>query len=158
MSLRPKRITKEDTCMPTTRTKLAVAGSALALAGFGAGTVVAITGSASAAPDPVGAVRAMHPFDPAKSMRPDEHLVRGTTARKVAAAAKKEYPGAVIQRVETDSDGVYEAHIVTTSGKDVIVMVGEDFTVTGTRTSGEPGGLHGGGPFGPPPVTRGNPT
>jgi hypothetical protein len=29
-------------------------------------------------------------------------------------AALAKYPNATIQRVETDSDGVYEAHIVTT--------------------------------------------
>ena len=45
------------------------------------------------------------------------------------------YPDATIQRVETDSDGVYEAHIVTADGEQLIVQVGEDFTITGTQQS-----------------------
>ena len=49
-------------------------------------------------------------------MRPDEKLLTGTTAAKVKAAALAKYPGATIQRVETDSDGVYEAHVVTKAG------------------------------------------
>jgi hypothetical protein len=42
-----------------------------------------------------------------------------------------------VQRVETDSDGVYEAHLVS-GGQDLIVQVGSDFTVTGTQTMGQP--------------------
>jgi hypothetical protein len=72
--------------------------------------------------------------DPTKSIRADEHLLTGTTAGKVRAAALAKYPNATVQRVETDSDGVYEAHIVTASGDQVIVQVGTDFTVTGTQT------------------------
>ena len=49
-----------------------------------------------------------------------------------------------IQRVETDSDGVYEAHIVTAAGDEVIVQVGKDFTVTGVLEGG-PGGRPGPG-------------
>ena len=79
-------------------------------------------------------------------MRSDEKLLTGTTAEKVRAAALAKYPGATIQRVETDSDGVYEAHIVTKAGDHVTVQVGKDFTVTGTLTGGGPGrhGGHGG--------------
>ena len=82
-------------------------------------------------------------LDPTKSIRSDEHLLTGTTAAKVRALALAKYPSATIQRVETDSDGVYEAHIVTTAGKQVIVQVGKDFTVTGTQSGGGRGG-HGG--------------
>jgi len=46
------------------------------------------------------------------------------------------YPNATIQRVETDSDGVYEAHIVTADGSELIVMVGKDFSITGTGEMG----------------------
>ena len=62
---------------------------------------------------------------------------------------------ATIERVETDSDGVYEAHIVTADGQRVIVQVGKAFTVTGTQSDGGPGGGHGGGPVGPPPSQGG---
>ena len=127
------------------RTKKLIAASALVLAGFGGGAAMAVTGSASAATDSVTSTvsDATQKLDPTKSMRADEHLLTGTTASKVRAAALAKYPDATIQRVETDSDGVYEAHIVTSAGNEVIVQVGKDFTVTGTQTGG-PGGGHGG--------------
>jgi uncharacterized membrane protein YkoI len=74
-----------------------------------------------------------------------ETPLTGTTADKVKAAALAKYPGATVDRVETDSEGVYEAHITTTDGKHVIVAVGKDFTVTGTQEmpAGGPRGGHG---------------
>lgn len=126
------------------KTKKLVAGGALVLAGFAAGGALAVTGSASAASDAVssGVSNVGGQLDPTKSVRSDEHLLSGTTADKVKAAALKKYPGATVQRVETDSEGVYEAHIVTSGGEQVTVQVGKGFTVTGTQAGG-PGG-HGG--------------
>ena len=72
----------------------------------------------------------------AAAAQSDEQLLTGDTATKVTDAALAKYPGATIQRVETDSDGVYEAHIVTADGEQVIVQVGADFTVTGTQSHG----------------------
>jgi predicted nucleic acid-binding Zn-ribbon protein len=118
------------------RSRKTIAAAALVLAGFGGGAVLAATGTASAATDAVGT--AVQKIDPTKSIRSDEHLLTGTTASKVRAAALAKYPNATIQRVETDSDGVYEAHIVTTDGQQVIVQVGKDFSVTGTDTLGRP--------------------
>ena len=86
--------------------------------------------------------------DESKSQRPDEHLLTGTTADKVRAAALAKYPGATIQRVETDSDGVYEAHLTTSAGTRVTVEVGKDFAVTGLETG--PSGGRGGPPAGSP--------
>ncbi|HKE50312.1 MAG TPA: hypothetical protein VKE25_02265 [Actinomycetes bacterium] len=76
--------------------------------------------------------------DESKSQRSDETLLTGNTAGRVRAAALAKYPAATIQRVETDSDGVYEAHLVTTAGERVTVEVGKDFAVTGTESG--PGG------------------
>jgi hypothetical protein len=73
-------------------------------------------------------------------MRSDEKLLTGTTKAKVLAAVRAKYPDATVQRVETDSDGVYEAHILD-DGQPLTVLVGKAFTVTGTETGG-PG--HGG--------------
>ena len=135
---------QEEMMKTPSRTKQAIAGGALVLAGFGAGAVLAVTGSASAATDSVTSTvsDAAQKLDPTKSMRSDEHLLTGTPASKVKAAALAKYPNATVQRVETDSDGVYEAHIVTSAGDEVIVQVGKDFAVTGTQTSG--GGDHDG--------------
>lgn len=83
--------------------------------------------------------------DPSKPMRSDEKLLTGTTKEKVLAAVKAKYPDATVQRVETDSDGVYEAHILD-DGQPLTVLVGKSFTITGTEAGG-PGGH--GGPDGP---------
>ena len=127
-----------------TTTKKAVTGGALVLAGLGVGAVT-MPGSASAATDAVSSSvsTTAGKLDPSKSQRPDEHLLTGTTASKVKAAALAKYPAATVQRVETDSDGVYEAHIVS-GGKDLIVQVGKDFKITGTQTGGGGQGDHDG--------------
>ena len=72
--------------------------------------------------------------DESKSQRPDEHLLTGDTATKVRAAALAKYPGATVLRVETDSDGVYEAHLTTKDGRRVTVEVDKAFKVTGEES------------------------
>ena len=52
-------------------------------------------------------------------------------------------------RIESDSDGAYEAHLMTADGEPVTVEVGKDFAVTGTEESGGPGHGGPGGPGGP---------
>ena len=128
--------------MNTTTMKKGVAAGALLLSGLGIGGMAAGSLSASAATNTVTSTVAStaQSLDPTKSIRSDEHLLTGSTASKVRAAALAKYPSATIQRVETDSDGVYEAHIVTAAGDQVIVQVGKDFAVTGTQTGGGPGG------------------
>ncbi|HZD67671.1 MAG TPA: hypothetical protein VFA45_01735 [Actinomycetes bacterium] len=119
---------------------------ALAAGGLLVGGVLAGTLTASAASDTSsttgsyavtasGAPRARGDVDESKSQRPDEHLLTGDTASKVRAAALAKYPGATVLRVETDSDGVYEAHLTTSGGQRVTVEVGRDFTVTGLESA-----------------------
>jgi hypothetical protein len=72
--------------------------------------------------------------DPTKPMRDDEELLTGDALAKVTAAVKAKYPDATIQRVETDSDGVYEAHIVD-NGKPVTVEVDKSYAITGTESA-----------------------
>jgi hypothetical protein len=72
--------------------------------------------------------------DESKSQRPDEHLLTGDTASKVRAAALARYPDATVLRVETDSDGVYEAHLIAKSGQRVTVEVDKAFKVTGEES------------------------
>ena len=130
--------------MTTSKVTKALAAGALLLAGIGVGGMAAGTLSAGAATGDSSTSSTATPappqqLDPSKSIRPDEELLTGSTAQKVRDAALAKYPNATIQRVETDSDGVYEAHIVTAAGDELIVQVGKDFTVTGTQTGG-PGG------------------
>ena len=131
----------------TTRGKRYVAAAALALSGFGVGAAVAVTGSASAATDAVSSTvsQVVQHTDPSQPMRSDEELLTGSTAEKVTAAVEAKYPDATIQRVETDSEGVYEAHVVTADGQQQIVQVGEDFIITDTQDFGGPGGPGAGG-------------
>jgi hypothetical protein len=79
--------------------------------------------------------------DPSQPQRSDETLLTGDTKASVEKAVLAKYAGATIERTETDSDGVYESHIVTTDGQHVIVQVDKSFAVTGTQTGG--GGHHG---------------
>ena len=81
--------------------------------------------------------------DPTKPMRSDETLLTGTTKDKVTAAVKAKYPDATFQRVETDSDGVYEAHVLV-NGKPVTVEVDKSFAITGTEAPPTGGGDHDG--------------
>ena len=87
--------------------------------------------------------------DQSKPQRSDEQLLTGETADKVTAAAKAKEPDATIERVETDSDGVYEAHMVRADGTHITVQVGADFLVTNVIEGG-PGGGKGG------PGSKGN--
>ena len=75
--------------------------------------------------------------DPSQPRRDDEELLTGETAASVTEAVLAEYPDAEIERVETDSGGVYEAHIVTTDDERLTVLVDEDFEVTGTEEHGD---------------------
>jgi len=99
------------------------------------------SGTASATADPAPA-----PRDESQPQRSDETLLTGDTAEKVKAAALAKYPGATVLRIETDSDGVYEAHLTKADGTRVTVEVDKSFTVTGDEAQG-PGGP--GGPGGP---------
>jgi hypothetical protein len=122
----------------------ALAGGGLLVGGVLAGTLTAgaAGGTAGAADTDTGSQAASGDtrgrrgdVDESKSQRPDEQLLTGDTAGKVRTAALAKYPGATALRVETDSDGVYEAHLTTSDGRRVTVEVGKDFAVTGTEST-----------------------
>ena len=77
--------------------------------------------------------------DPSKPMRSDEKLLTGDVAAKVTAAAKAKEPTATIQRVETDSDGVYEAHMVRADGTQIVVQIDKSYAVTNVQVAGAGG-------------------
>lgn len=62
-----------------------------------------------------------------------EEELTGATATSVREAVLEEYPDATIERLETDADGTYEAHILTEDGEDLTVELDEDFAITGTE-------------------------
>ena len=131
-----------------------VAASALALGGAALASAVETgstgsTGTTSGTYGQLGVGNGNGNTDPSKPMRSDEKLLTGDTAAKVTAAAKAKEPTATIERVETDSDGVYEAHMVRADGTHVTVQVDASFAVTAVQEGG-PGGSGGPGESGGP--------
>ena len=131
-------------------TKMRKFGGAAGLVAGGviAGGILAGTLSANAAEETTpatGSESSTSQTDPSQPQRSDEQLLTGDTKTQVEAAVLAAYPGATIERTESDSDGVYESHVITTDGDHLIVQVDEDFAVTGTDSGGHGGG-HGGAP------------
>ena len=67
-----------------------------------------------------------------------ETALTGDTKDNVEAAVKAKYPGATIERTETNTDGSapYESHIRTSDGKELEVHVSKAFDVVGAREQG----------------------
>lgn len=118
-----------------------IKGTALVASGLLAGGILAGTLSANAQDDTTSATpgtsaSAEDGVDQSRSQRPDEELLTGDIAALVEEAALAEYPGGTIVRIETDSDGVYEAHLTTADGDRVTVEFDADFVVTGEEAGG----------------------
>ena len=137
----------------------AVFGLALG-GGLIAGSVLGSAGTSSAASPAVAVVAttpdststaAAVPATPAAPATRETPLT-GDVATQVTAAAQAAVPGGTIDRVETDNDGVYEAHVTKADGTHVIIQVGADYAVTGTidQPQGGPGGPGGPGGHGGP--------
>jgi hypothetical protein len=133
--------TNEDRGWRRWGAKAALAAGGLLVGGVLVGTLTASaadTTTSSADPNAAdgapGGPRAGGNIDESKSQRPDEELLSGDTASKVKAAALAKYPGATVLRIETDSDGIYEAHLETTDGQRVTVEVDKAFKVTGEES------------------------
>ena len=64
-----------------------------------------------------------------------ETALTGDTKTKVEAAVLAKYPGATIERTETNGDSAapYESHIKTSAGKELEVLVSKDFKVLDAR-------------------------
>ena len=119
-------------------TAAAVAGAFLAGV-LAVGAITAATAQTGST-DPTADSSTADPADPrgardeSQPQRADEQLLTGDNADKARAAALAKYPGATIQRVETDSDGVYEAHLTTADGQRVTVEFDADFNITGEES------------------------
>jgi predicted nucleic acid-binding Zn-ribbon protein len=119
----------------------ALVGGGLIVGGIIAGTVTAnaadegstATDSSASQHDGRGHHGPRGDGDPSQPQRDDEELLTGDTATQVTDAVLAEYPDATVERVETDSDGVYEAHIVTADDERLTVELDEDFAITGTE-------------------------
>jgi hypothetical protein len=125
--------------------------AALVGGGLVAGGIVAGTLSANAATDDKTTTSPTQGDSTAAQGpgRGDEQPLTGDTATSVTDAVLAEYPAATIERVETDSEGVYEAHIVTTDDQHLTVELDEAFAITGTETHGDGHGFGDGDGDGP---------
>ncbi len=159
--------TEESTVTTTpSRFRRNIAALALVAAGVAGGCVLASTLAANAADSPATTATTTatagsgtgSTVDGSRSQRSDEHLLTGSDADKATAAALAKYPGATTQRVETDSDGVFEAHLVTADGTRLIVQMDKDFAVTGTDSHAGGHGGHGRGANTPSGATPGGAT
>ena len=126
---------------------------AVGVAGLVAGGVLVGTLSANAEDTATGTPEVNR--DLSQPQRSDEELLADDVAAKVKEAALAEYPGATVVRIESDSDGVYEAHLTTADGAPVTVEVNKSFEATGEEQfhPGEPGEPHGHGVPGGPPAS-----
>jgi hypothetical protein len=125
----------------------ALAGGGLIAGGILAGTLVAnastdqatsttTSASPTASPTEPGSTAPDRPREGRDGRHGDEQPLTGDTATSVKDAVLAKYPDATIERVETDSDGVYEAHITTTDGQHITVELDTSFAITGTETFG----------------------
>jgi hypothetical protein len=63
----------------------------------------------------------------------DERRLTDNLTARVKALVAATCPSATVVRVETDSDGVYEAHLELADGSQRIVPLGQDFALTGAQ-------------------------
>jgi uncharacterized membrane protein YkoI len=99
-------------------------------AGVGALTMGAITfaSAQNTTPSPSSTSQSQQ-FD-GKHGGMHETPLTGADAEKATAAAQAAVPGGTVLRVETDSEGTYEAHVRKTDGTEVEVKMDKDFNVT----------------------------
>jgi hypothetical protein len=110
---------------------LAVTALTVGLAAGGYGIASAASGSGEGTTDAASTNARAAPSAPRGGHRSDETPLTGDALAKVTAAAKAEFPGGKVVRVETDADGhaKYEAHMTDTSGNPVTVYVDADYEV-----------------------------
>ena len=123
----------------------ALVGSGVVAGGILAGTLTA-TAAEDEAPTSTDSTAAECADGRGGGPGGDEEELTGDTAASVTEAVLAEYPAATIRRLETDSDGVYEAHIVTADDERLTVELDESFAVTGTETHDGAGPGRGHGP------------
>jgi hypothetical protein len=110
----------------------ALGGSALADAASKNSSSASSPPAASSTAPPAGAPAGPPPGPHLGANGQREEPLTGDVAAKVKAAALDKYTGATVERVETDVDhgSPYEAHVTTSDGKHLEVLVSKEFEVT----------------------------
>jgi predicted enzyme related to lactoylglutathione lyase len=80
------------------------------------------------------------PGEDRRGGRGRETALTGDTAAKVKAAAEAKVPGGTVLRVENDADSSspYEAHVRTSGGSEVVVLVNSSFEATSVAQQRHP--------------------
>jgi uncharacterized membrane protein YkoI len=124
---------------PTRKFIIGVAALGTAAAGIASfGTASAATPTAAVAAATVdssdtAAATPAAPSGPHVANGITEAVLTGDTASSVQAAVTAAYPGATIERMETDAEGaVYEAHVTKADGSDATVKLDASFAITDT--------------------------
>ncbi len=109
---------------------IALGAAAVAVAGIMATASPVTTSLTTADPSPTATADAQKDAQGTRGGHAGETPLTGDDATKATAAAKAEVPDGTVLRVETDADGVYEAHVRKSDGTEVEVKMDKDFTVT----------------------------
>ena len=136
---------------------IAIGAAAVAVAGIMATASPVTTSLTAADPSPTATADAQQNDQGTGRGHAGETPLTGDDATKATAAAEAKVPGGTVIRVETDADGVYEAHVRKSDGTEVVVKMDKKFAVTSVDAftgGGRHGGGHGGGPgMGETPLT-----
>ena len=136
---------------------IAVGAAAVAVAGIMATASPVTTSLTAADPSPSASTDAQQGDQGTGRGHAGETPLTGDDAAKATAAAEAAVSGGTVIRVETDSDGVYEAHVRKSDGTEVEVKMDRSFKVTSVEEfqgRGGHGGGHRGGPgMGETPLT-----
>ena len=134
---------------------IAIGAAAVAVAGIMATASPVTTSLTTADPSPTASTDAQQ--GGTGRGHSDETPLTGADADKATAAAKAAVSGGTVIRVETDSDGTYEAHVRKSDGTEVEVKMDKDFKVTAVEEfqgrGGHRGGHRGGPGMGETPLT-----
>lgn len=122
-----------------------VAGGVLALAGFTLASAATGSNETAAVQTQTPGAYGYGPMHGGGGPGAGETPLTGETADKVTAAAQAEVPDGTVLRVETDSEGTYEAHVRKADGTEVIVLIDDSFAVTSVvdMPAHGPGGMGG---------------
>jgi hypothetical protein len=109
---------------------IAIGAAAVAAAGIMATASPVTTSLTATDPSPTATADAQQDKQGTRQGHAGETPLTGDDAAKATAAAEAAVSGGTIIRVETDSDGVYEAHVRKSDGTEVEVKMDKNFKVT----------------------------
>ncbi|WP_296648453.1 PepSY domain-containing protein [Rhodoluna sp.] len=140
--------------------KKLIGAAGLLTAGLLAGSFMSIAGANAAdTPSTPSSSSSSAPVPPSFKAHAPEEAVTGDLATTLSDLAKAKVPGATVDRVEKDSDGVatYEVHMTKTDGTHVKVNFDANNAITSvdTQPAGGPGAFGKGGDRTPPAEVTG---